>query len=376
MKSHMFCADGFQNPVMHGAEGCRVEHFSGFRGREHIGIIRVLFVFFHQNLHGALRKCQQAQGVFRFWLADNKLMVDAADAFGNGKCSLLHVQIFPEQGQQFSPAQAAGQFQIERCKHAALLRFVQIWPDQFFRQHFHFFSHRFRGFAVCCRIAQNELFCDGLIETFPQDSEDTLHNAWAERRFFQRNVAVVVISAVLAHLVDRALNLNGAQLFQRAVTQRGKEMVFHAVAVELLRIRADLRLDKYLVPQRHPCLHGVLPRAGRVKLLAFFDRCFQLFFDFCLRFPENIFRDDLSVLVIPGGISALPASIFPFADAAFAVGSLFAHVNSSFSGSSHNYHKHSEIASTFCAQAHFCSVDCRFSQPRKFSRETTMRLPI
>ena len=129
-------------------------------------------------------------------------------SFGNGKCSLLHVQIFPEQGQQFSPAQAAGQFQIERCKHAALLRFVQIWPDQFFRQHFHFFSHRFRGFAVCCRIAQNELFCDGLIETFPQDSEDTLHNAWAERRFFQRNVAVVVISAVLAHLVDRALNLN------------------------------------------------------------------------------------------------------------------------------------------------------------------------
>ena len=189
-------------------------------------------------------------------------------------------------------------------------------------------------------------------------------------------MAVVVISAVLAHLVDRALNLNGAQLFQRAVTQRGKEMVFHAVAVELLRIRADLRLDKHLVPQRHPCLNGVLPRAGRVKLLAFFDRCFQLFFDFCLRFSENIFRDDLSVLVIPGGISALPASIFPFADAAFAVGSLFAHVNSSFSGSSHNYHKHSEIASTFCAQAHFCSVDCRFSQPRKFSRETTMRLPI
>ena len=203
-----------------------------------------------------------------------------------------------------------------------------------------------------------------------------MHNAGAERRFFQRNVAVVVISAVLAHLVDRALNLNGAQLFQRAVTQRGKEMVFHAVAVELLRIRADLRLDKHLVPQRHPCLHGVLPRAGRVKLLAFFDRCFQLFFDFCLRFPENIFRDDLSVLVIPGGISALPASVLPFADAAFAVGSLFAHVNSSFSGSSHNYHKHSEIASTFCAQAHFCSVDWRFSQPRKFSRETTMRLPI
>ena len=95
----MFCADGFQNPVMHGAEGCRVEHFSGFRGWEHIGIIRVLFVFFHQNLHGALRKCQQAQGVFRFWLADNKLMVDAADAFGDGKRSVLHVQIFPEQGQ-------------------------------------------------------------------------------------------------------------------------------------------------------------------------------------------------------------------------------------------------------------------------------------
>ncbi|MDD7492686.1 MAG: hypothetical protein PUK39_08745, partial [Clostridiales bacterium] len=149
-------------------------------------------------------------------------------------------------------------------------------------------------------------------------------------------------------------------------------MVFHAVAVELLRIRADLRLDKYLVPQRHPCLHGVLPRAGRVKLLAFFDCRFQLFFDFSLRFSENIFRDDLSVLVIPGGISALPASIFPFADAAFAVGSLFAHANSSFSGSSHNNHKHSEIASTFCAQAHFCSVDCRFSQPRNFSRETTM----
>ena len=67
----------------------------------------------------------------------------------------------------------------------------------------------------------------------------------------------------------------------------------------------------------------LLPRAGRVKLLAFFDRCFQLLFYFSLRFPENIFRDDLSVLVIPGGISALPASVLPFADAAFAVGFVF-----------------------------------------------------
>ena len=116
---------------------------------------------------------------------------------------------------------------------------MQIWPDQFFRQHFHLFPYRFWSFAVCCRIAQNEPFCDGLIETFPQDSEDTLHNAWAERRFFQRNVAVVVISAVLAHLVDRALNLNGAQLFQRAVTQRGKEMVFHTLAVQRVREVVD-----------------------------------------------------------------------------------------------------------------------------------------
>ena len=48
----------------------------------------------------------------------------------------------------------------------------------------------------------------------------------------------------------------------------------------------------------HQNLHGVLPRAGRIKLPAFFDHCFQLFFDFCLRFPKNIFCDDLSVLVI------------------------------------------------------------------------------
>ena len=53
----------------------------------------------------------------------------------------------------------------------------------------------YTSFAVCCRIAQNELFCDGLIETFPQDSEDTLYDAWAERRFFQRNVACLLYTS-------------------------------------------------------------------------------------------------------------------------------------------------------------------------------------
>ena len=62
----------------------------------------MFFVFLHQDLYRAFGKRQNPQGVFRFGLADHKLMVNSADAFGDGKRAILYVQIFPKQSQQFS----------------------------------------------------------------------------------------------------------------------------------------------------------------------------------------------------------------------------------------------------------------------------------
>lgn len=63
--------------------------------------------------------------------------LDTVHLFCDGDGPVLHVQVCPEEGGDFTPPQARGQFQIERCQQAAFIRFHQIEFNFTFRQDFH-----------------------------------------------------------------------------------------------------------------------------------------------------------------------------------------------------------------------------------------------
>ena len=70
-------------------------------------------MFLYQQLHRPLRDSQLADGVGRLGLADHQLTVDAVHLLADGDGHVLHVQVCPQQGEEFSPSQASSQFQIE-----------------------------------------------------------------------------------------------------------------------------------------------------------------------------------------------------------------------------------------------------------------------
>ena len=51
MKSHMFCADFYDNPIMQSAEAIRVPRFTRARRWEQIWIYRMSFVLLYEKLY-------------------------------------------------------------------------------------------------------------------------------------------------------------------------------------------------------------------------------------------------------------------------------------------------------------------------------------
>ena len=99
----------------------------------------------------------RSDGIWRFRCADDQFPILPRNAFIDGQRVVLNVQVFPPQGQQFSAAQACGQFQIHRREDSMLFRCTQIWADQCFGQNFHFLASVFRDFAFLCRVRKNQL---------------------------------------------------------------------------------------------------------------------------------------------------------------------------------------------------------------------------
>ena len=74
MKSHMFRADFFDDPVVKSAEAVRVPRLSRARRWEQIRIRRVTFMFFREKLCRILREKNRSDGIWRFWRADIALI--------------------------------------------------------------------------------------------------------------------------------------------------------------------------------------------------------------------------------------------------------------------------------------------------------------
>ena len=148
----MFRANLLDDPFVQPAEAIRVPRLACARRWEQIWIRRVAFVFFHKKFHCVLWEKNRSDGIWRFGRTDDQLSALPRDAFVDRECTVLNIQVFPPQGQQFSAAQARGQLQIHRCKNPMLFRCIQIWADQCFRQNFHLFARVLWNFAILRRI--------------------------------------------------------------------------------------------------------------------------------------------------------------------------------------------------------------------------------
>ena len=169
----------------------------------------------------------------------------------------LRIQVCPLEGQQFSPPQAGGQFQIEGRKKAPALRFREIHPDFFLRQDLHFTFLKLGQLAALGRIAEDQPLRYCLLQAVVQQRVDAAHHSGAETFVLEFGKILALNSTALLEVVVEPLDLNGGQLVQRDVPNSGYDMVLDVVGVVRLCVGSDARFGVDLVPCPHPRCHSV-----------------------------------------------------------------------------------------------------------------------
>ena len=180
VEADMLGSNGFQYLVMGMAKGIRIEHGAGLGRGEHERISWVFLVFRHQQVYRLLRDCQRSHGILCLGLAHHQLTVDAVHLLGDGDGLCLDIQVSPEKGEEFTPPQAGGQLQIERCQQATLFSFRQIRPDLVLRQDLHFPLFQLGQLTALGGVGEDQPLCYCLIETVTQQGMDTPYHAGTE----------------------------------------------------------------------------------------------------------------------------------------------------------------------------------------------------
>lgn len=92
-----------------------------------------------QQVYGLPGDHHRTDGVAGLGGADLQFSLAAPDGFADGYAFLLQIQVSPEKGKQFSPAQAAGQFQIKHRKDIAVCCGLEVCTDLFRLDDLHLF---------------------------------------------------------------------------------------------------------------------------------------------------------------------------------------------------------------------------------------------
>ena len=137
---------------------------AGAGRREQDGVVRVLFVLPHQDVHRLLGQRHLADGVFGFRLRHHQLPVDAGDLLAHREDAVLHIQVIPPEGQQFPTPQAAGQLQEEHGQDAVLLRLAEIYPQLLRRDDGHLLFLLGRDAAVVAGVVGDNPLLDRLLQ--------------------------------------------------------------------------------------------------------------------------------------------------------------------------------------------------------------------
>ena len=285
----------------------------------------MLFMLLHQQVHCLLRQRHLADRVFRFRFCHIQLALHAGDLLIHRQDALFHIQICPLERQQFSPAQAAGQLQIEHGQNAVLLRFLEVPADFLRRQDGHLFLVLGRDTAVLAGVIRDEPLFHRLLQRRPQHRMDTPHEGVGQ--------GLVVLfrptgyPAVFFQVVIHSLDVDGRELLELDPTDGWDDVVFNDPLIALGGVVADVGLAVGFKPQAAPLRCGVVARVIERHAAILPNGFRQLFFALRLGLGGHAFLDSpASDRVDALGISALPAAAGLFTDAALAVGSFLCHL--------------------------------------------------
>ena len=285
----------------------------------------MLLVLLYQQVDDLLRQRHLADRVFRFWFCHIQLALHAGDLLVYRQDALLHIQVLPLERQQFSPAQAAGQLQIEHGQNAVFLRFLEVSADPLRRQDGHLFLVLGRDTAVLAGVVRDEPLFHRLLQRRLQHRMDTPHEGVGQ--------GLVVLlrptghPAVFFQVVIHSLDVDGRELLELDRTDGRDDVVLDDPFIALGGVVADVGLTVGFKPQAAPLRCGVVARVVERHAAILSNGFRQLFFALRLGLGGHTFLDGPAADRVDAlGISALPAAAGLFADAALAVGSFLCHL--------------------------------------------------
>ena len=132
----MFQIGVFENLFMELCYGVGVIHLSRSWGREHVLVVGVFIVFLDQEIYRFLRDGYSADGGFGLGTGEGQFSVGVPDILlADEDCTVLYIQVRPEESDQLTFAESADQCQIEHWEESSGIRCVQVgfhilWPER------------------------------------------------------------------------------------------------------------------------------------------------------------------------------------------------------------------------------------------------------
>ena len=231
VKSDMLDPCRRQDLLVGMAEGVRVIHCPRLGRGEHIRVVRVLLVFQNEQIYRLLRDGDGADGVAGLGLAHLQLTVDAVYLFGHRDGHVFHVQVSPEEGQQLTPAQAAGEFQVVGRKEAAPVGLLEVSTDLLGEQHLHLLLFDLGELAPLRWIGGDQPLLHRLIQCRSEYPVDAVDEAVAQALVLQLNVGVPLNPSGGFQLVVELLDLNRGKLVQADRANAGDDVLLDIVVV-------------------------------------------------------------------------------------------------------------------------------------------------
>lgn len=291
---------------------------------EQKGIVRVLLMLPHQELHRLPGQRHPADGVPGLGFSRHQLPVNACDLSAHRQDTVFSIQVVPPQGQQFAPPQSAGQLQVEHGQDAVLFRFPEIGPQLFRRQDGHLLFLLGRDAAVVAGVVGNKPLLHRLLECRGQHHVDA-----PDRTAGEGSVGLTfppLYPSVGSGVIVELLNLNGGEPPELNPSQSRNDVVFDGIGVGLGGIGADHRLAVSFKPQPAPLRHRVILVVVDGDSPVVPDGPGQFFFALRLGPGGYTFLDRPSGHRVDAlGIPTLPAPVGLFPDAALAVCTFFWH---------------------------------------------------
>lgn len=300
-------------------------HLPGDRGGKHDRVEGVLPMLLDQQLHRLLGEKHLADAVGRLGWADPHLALKPSRRFRDGQDLAFYVQVAPLKCHQLAPAQTSGQLQIEHSQHPMFFGGGQIVLDLLRREDVHLPLFLGRQAAGRRWVVGNEPLQYRLIETLTKHGVDSSNGADAERSIL--HALVLLHPARLPGMIVELLEVQGGEFVQLDRADAGDYMVLDQAAVIFGGGVLDGGLTVDLMPEPAPVGHGILPGLGHIDLLVFLHGGLELFLDLGLGLAQHVLVDGFTGRGITTCcVPSLPPPVFPFADAALAVGALLSHL--------------------------------------------------